>query len=61
MNSRQKKLQREKKVNTRLKKMSSRQNKEKHGRKKKTWQIHWAPVMQVILKQFLSELWQFVI
>ena len=29
--------------------MSSRQNKEIHGRKK-TWQIHWEPVMQVILK-----------
>ena len=28
---------------------------------KKTWQIHWEPVMQVILKQFLCELWQFVI
>ena len=50
-----------KKVNMRLKKMSSRQNKEKHGRKKKSWQIHWEPVMQVILKQFLCELWQFVI
>ena len=47
-----------KKVNTRLKKMSSRQNKEKHGRKKKkkNWQIHSEPVMQVILKQFLCEL-----
>ena len=29
--------------------------------KKKTWQIHWEPVMQVILNQFLCELWQFVI
>ena len=46
-----------KKVNTRLKKMNSRQNKEKHGRKKKkNWQIHSEPVMQVILKQFLCEL-----
>ena len=30
-------------------------------KKKKNWQIHWEPVMRVILKQFLCELWQFVI
>ena len=28
---------------------------------KKTWQIHREPVMQVILKQFLCELWQLAI
>ena len=43
-------------------KKSQHAAKEKHGRKKKkTWQIHREPVMQVILKQFLCELWQLAI
>ena len=61
INSRQKTtVTARKKVNTRLKKMSSLQNKEKHGRKKKK-NLANSSVMQVILKPFLCELWQLAI
>ena len=37
------------------------QRKTRPQKKKKTWQIHREPVMQVILKQFLCVLWQLAI
>ena len=50
-----------KKVNTRLKKMSSRQNKEKHGYKTKLANSLRAGYASYFKAVFLCELWQFVI
>ena len=59
VNSRKKKTAR-KKVNTRLKKMSSSQNKEKHGRKTNLANSLRAGYASYFKAVFLCELWQFV-